>query len=32
MVENDSSKLIKSIDKDMGMSEFLIRQVVLEDI
>ena len=32
MVDNDSSKSIRSITKDMEVLEFLIRQVVHEDI
>ena len=32
MIDNDPSKSIRSIAKDMGWYEFLIRQVVHEDI
>ena len=32
MSDNDPTKLIRSIARDMGMSKFLIRQVVLENI
>ena len=32
MIDNDPSKSIKSLAKDMGMSELLIKQVVHEDI
>ena len=32
MIGNDPSKLISSIARDMGVSEFLIRQMVHEDV
>ena len=32
MIDNDPSKLIRCIPRDMGVSEFLIRKVVHEDI
>ena len=32
MIDNNPSKSVKSVVSDMGVSEFLIRQVVHEDI